>query len=176
MWFRFSQLIDIWASTWGNSPGNGNFWLPSICTQQGCSIWRFMFNTLPPTFRTLSILLWQTGIPCVQWPSVYSAELDKLNQIFMECKKLSPADGKIIYDNPKVLKKQVQDSIGTKYGFVVSLAGSRIECLNADTPKYSKKRTEKRHAVVPPTSRRTRKTTRCVCLFRVKFTPLNYIL
>lgn len=94
-----------------------------------------------------------------------SAELDKLNQISMECKKLFPVDGKIIYDNPKVLKKQVQDSIGTKYGFVVSLAGSRIECLNADAPKYSKKRTEKRHAVVPPTSRRTRKTTRCGCLF-----------
>ena len=103
-----------------------------------------------------------------------SAELDKLNQISMECQKLFPVDGKIIYDNPKVLKKQLQDSIGDKYGFVVALISSRIECLNANAPKHSKKRTEKRHAVIPPTSRRARKTTRCGCPFSIKFTPLNY--
>ena len=78
----------------------------------------------------------------------------------------------IIYDNAKALKKKVQDSIGDEYGFVVSLLCSRIECLNADAPKHSKKRTEKRHAAVPHASRRTRKSNRCRCLFRIKFTKV----
>ena len=103
-------------------------------------------------------------------PNLYTQEEeDHLQSINDYCWEVLPIG--TIFKKPLDLKNHVQKVIGDKFGFVVSLKGSCIECLNADAPAHEEKRTMKRQQNVPEISQRKIKKRRLGCKFKINFAP-----